>query len=273
MGIPEITRYGRFLGDWSALNNPAMVPQRFLFNRPVGHAGGRIVGGAKKYFGVIGLIAVAEFFSALQTRMRYVASTDIYLGSMANYAEWVDRGWTHPSSGTQVEPWPFFTAAVKEVQAEDLGAGGFTLNPFSRTMKATTNQTTIRTGVYEGQKFLGDLGQFAKDASLGGLGGRFLRREAGKQVSGFLFNSLRAKQNPTVVLAERILTKADRFLIGKQDTGILKASLAYGETMKDFEDRSIKQIRSAGVKAGLSDREINRKIAGGAGANSAYVTI
>jgi hypothetical protein len=43
--------------------------------------------------------------------------------------------------------------------------------------------------------------------------------------------------------------------------------------MKDFEDRSIKQIRSAGVKAGLSDREINRKIAGGAGTNSAYVTI
>ena len=267
-GIADVTRYARGLGDVSAIGNPAMVPQRFLINRPIGWAGGRVVGSAKKYFGVIGLIAVAEFFSALARSVKYNASQDVYFGSMASYAMWVDRGWTHPESGTSVAPYPFFSAAVQQAQAEMMGLGGFS-SPYNlRAFNPNSGyspKTRIRSGVYEGQKFLGDFGQFYKDSSLSGMGGRVVRREAGRQVSGLLFNSLKARKNPMIPFVEKVLKYASRNLEGKERSGILKASLAYGMSMEEFEDNSIKQIMRQGAKAGLSDTYLQSRIAGSTG--------
>ena len=261
MSIADITRYGRALGDWSAIKNPANVPQRFLVNRPIGWAGGRVVGGSKKAFGMIGLVAVAEFFSGLSRSMKYNAARDIYFGSMASYAMWVDRGWTLPASGLDVPPYPFFSAAVEKKQSEMLGLGGFK-PPYKMPSPGSSAKTKVRSGVYEGQKFLGDMGQFFRDASLGGLGGRFLRRTAGRQVSGFLFNSLKARQNPMYVFVKEVLKEAERNLDGKDNTGILRASLAMGLTLREFEDNSRKQILRAGSSAGLSDSYLETRIAG-----------
>lgn len=261
MSIADITRYGRALGDYSAITNPANVPQRFLVNRPIGFAGGRMVGGAKRYFGLIGLVAVAEFFSGLSRSMKYNAAKEVYFGSMASYAMWVDRGWTHPASGLDVPPYPYFSAAVERKQSEMLGLGGFNA-PYKLPSPGSSARTKVRSGVYEGQKFLGDFGQFYRDASFGGMGQRLLRREAGRQVSGFLFNSLKARQNPMIKFVEEVLKEAKLNLANHERTGILKASLAYGLTLNEFEDNSRKQIWRAGANAGLSDSFIATRIAG-----------
>lgn len=258
MSIPSITRIARVLGDTSAISKPANVPRRFL-NRGVGFLGGRLVGVGKKHFGLLGLVAIAEFFSGLQTAMRYQQSSPVWFGSMCNYAEWVDGGWTHHTSGLQVPPNPYFTAALKEVQAKDLGAGGFRFGPKLPGANASIN-TKVRSGVYEGQKFLGDMGQFYKDSSLSGLGSRFVRRETGRQVSGFLFNSLRQKRNPMEIFATRVLTKAKRNLEGFERSGMLRASLAWGFTEFDFIQASIQQAERAGARAGMTDAQIHNKL-------------
>jgi len=258
-GVPGITKYARQLGDYSSIKRRERMPFR-AFNRMVGRSGGKAIHFAQASFGVVGLVAVAEFFHFMKRIVNLRASGPVWFGSMTNYAMWVDRGWTHPASGTQVAPVAYFTKALKQAEDEISAYGGGFRRP-RLAGKHASAETKIRTGIYEGQKFLGDLGQFYRDASPSGIAGRFIRREAGRQSSGFLFSALKEKKNPIEKYVILVLKHAKSNLKGHIDTGLLRASLAMGTTENDFVMNSINQAMAFGVAHGMTQDQVYRKLA------------
>jgi hypothetical protein len=233
-------------------------------NRLAGRGTGYVTGKAAAKFGVWGLVGTAEFFHFLKVLVaaRAGEGNAVWVGSMANYALWIDRGWTHHKTGKKYPARPWFRLALKQAEEErSRFRGGFNYPRLPTVFNPSAKSVTrTRTGIYEGQKFLGDFTAFFHQASISAVGSRYARREAGRQVSGVLFSALKKKRNPMEVFAEAIVRHARQNLVPISDTGFLRASVAMGPTEADFMLQSTEQAMAHGRRRGLPDAEIKRRL-------------
>lgn len=258
--LPGINKYGKLLGDASSLQ-AGTLPLRIVRGRIVGRMAGKTFGFVKANFGVFGLIATAEFMGFLRDLVRYRVSQNksggsVWFGSMATYALPTDRGFVS-RSGKNIPAAPYFSNALVQANQEMTRRG--------RRGGIGSGVTAIRSGLYEGQKYIGDFGAFFR----GDLS-RVARRTSGQEVAGFFWGTFRVtktgiKGPPDLlaVHAQTVLKHARNNLrkYGKVKTGILQQSLAWGGTQEEFMQESIQRARKRAMQRGLGQRQIEHRIA------------
>ncbi len=242
--VPEITILARIAGDFSSLagSGKGIGPRRRLINRGVGRAAGKVFGFANANFGVFGLIATAQFFAILKDVINLQTAQsagDLYIGSVCNYATEYHNG----TSNMQARP--FLKMALNGTPVRAPG-GGFRV------------PTSLRGGLYQGQKFISDFAAFFR----GDLIGRLSRREAGRNIASFFWGSLRLgaeTKRPNILegYANRVVAQSRRNIrtMG-EDTGTLRMSIATGFDRAEVSRKSFFQasnwLASKG-KSSLSD--------------------
>lgn len=299
MGIPDIKRAAKMLGDYSTLTAGGIPEIRSALyergkHRGMGWVAGRTFGFAKANFGIVGLFAFAEFISYLNMLLKAANSSEYWVGNMTRYAGWVDRGFVHYWNGLSYPPTYFYRNAVSQAVNEYFAGSFFTgygFNAFQRVSMPKNASEAVwkaRTGIYEGQKFLGDM--FA--VLHGDIGGRVARREAGRATAGFVWGTLLNPSNMFKIIATKVVANARRNIktypstskrwqtgIGKvdlaiqsklpkrqrviYDTGMLWATMAMGETEYKMMQNSYNQGRAFASAKGFGEKFIDRRMSYG----------
>lgn len=250
--LPGINKYAKYLGDYSSLRS-GTYPVRVLRGRVLGYMVGKTFGGVKTHLGAWGLVGVGEFFGFARDLVRYYASSPVWFGSMANYAKPVDRGYI-TKSGKSVPPAPYFSNALVQAHMGMTRRG--------RRGSAGTGLTAVRSGLYEGQRYIGDFGAFFR----GDLS-RIARRTSGQEVAGFFWGTFRITEtgikgppNLMGILAMNVIRNARNNLkrYGKVDTGVLRSSLAWGGSQDEFMQNSIMQATRRALQRGIGGQIAHR---------------
>lgn len=235
-GVPAYVKPARGLGDFSSVRSLDTAVRRDI-NRLTGKvAGGSFAAANTTRFGVFGMIATAQFFSILKQVIQLQtveAQGTLNIGTVMDYADDYEHG------GITGAARPFFLTAIKQT-------------PF-RASKSNIIKypTSLRSGLYEGQKFHDDFAGFFRGDSINRIG----RRTLGREISGF-WGSLRlgASEGAPNILegyAKRIIVQARKNVkIMGQDTGTMRASLTHGFGSKEMSDnsreRALKHINRGG---------------------------
>jgi hypothetical protein len=269
-GAPELRGLAGLLGDTSTIKKfygpkgEEMAVQR-LQNRALGRMGGKATGMVKAHFGLWGMIALAEFLAFFKGWIQFKASREVWVGTLANYASYIDGGWVDTHSGRIMEPSRFFSKAV-----QDVVEGRSSNKAFSNLFKPPAfidkrGNVRLRAGLYEGQRFVSDLHGFYT----GDIVGRAGRREAGRGIASFFWGTLRnPKRNILEGMAAEVVRNARRNLLNSdvewapdgeiKDTGMLIASMAYGVGEEEFIHKSWQQARVALSRAGKTHLEAQK---------------
>lgn len=236
--VPEVNRLARLMGDASSLVND---PTQRVVNRAVGRSAGKLFGFANANFGVFGMIATAQFFLVLKEVINLQtaqAAGAVHVGSAAKYAMLYHEG------STSAPARPFLEMALKQTPFRVSNKRGRLARIYS-----------VRSGVYEGQKFIDDFAGFWR----GDLMGRMSRREAGRQIAGFFWGSLRLgaeTKRPNILenWLERVALQARKNvkLMG-EDTGSLRASITTGYDDDDLSNKSREKMISHMQRIGIVD--------------------
>jgi len=241
-----------------------MAVQRAI-NRVLGRMGGKTTGFVKASFGLWGMIALAEFLTFFKGWLNVKSAQTVWVGSLANYASYIDKGWHDPRTGKVYEPSMFFTKAVQDMMASR-GENKAFKNLFKvPSFVGAHGNIRARAGLYEGQKFVSDFHGFFT----GDIVGRAVRREAGRGIASFFWGTLRdPKRNILEGMAQEVVRNARRNLLnasvgwaedGKiEDTGMLRASMAYGVGEEEFIQKSWNQARVALSRVGKTHLEAKK---------------
>ena len=297
IGVPNVNRVARMFGDVSSLGGASsaysLIENRAK-NRVLGRMAGTSMGLAKSYFGVFGLLAFAQFMGYLKDLTNAANSTEYWVGNMTRYAGWVDRGFVHAWNHLAYPPTYFYRDAVAKATNDVFRSNAFTgygtgafsgkASP-SKILGARSGREAMwrtRTGIYEGQKFLGDMYGFLSGDAVG----RVARREAGRATTSFIWGALINPQNLFLKLATQTQANARRNIknypsTSKKtwglsqaaqsdplaaeilssfpkrqrviyDTGLLWATMAIGPTEHEMISASVNQARSYANKIGKS---------------------
>lgn len=262
-GVPEIISLARKLGDFSsvysyAAQGNARAITRRVQNKILGRAGGKSFGFMKATFGVVGMVAFAEFLHLLKQYIAVKSSEPIWLGTMADYATEINEGFTD-LGGKHHPARPFWDKAIltaEHVRSKSRVFTGYFKPPAidlsERGGGVTIGSATAgtRAGLYEGQKFIGDIQAFAR-----GDIARIARREAGRETASFFWGTLSEKtRNPLEKFARIAVREARKNCtdMGILDKGVLRASITYGLTEFQFKQNSlamaVAQMRKEGIE-------------------------
>jgi len=301
-GIPDIKRVARQFGDWSALGvggtPTTQAIQNRVRNRALGWSAGRAYGLAKSHFGIFGLFAFAQFMGYLNDLLKAAHSSEYWVGNMTRYAGWVDRGFVHNWNGLPYPPTYFYRDALVQAVNEHFRSNAFSgYGPGTWSGRALKPAKSLkegiwrgRTGLYEGQRFLGDMyGVLRGDAV-----GRVARREAGRATAGFIWGTLLNPTNQFEKLAKKVVANARRNIknypstskktwglsqaaqndpvaqeilsrLPKRDrviydTGFLWATMAVGATEFEMINASVEQGRAYAGKIGEGSDFVDRRM-------------
>ena len=264
-GLPEITFIARALGDYSSIKKGVGMaasqrgftkknPLRMrVKSRVLGRGAGFITSKAQSWMGLWGLVAVAQGLALVQNLIQVQAAKETWMGSMVNYSQAVERG--HAGVVSQ-PPTYFFSRAIAEASAARFG-GSFGKGMFQMPAAGKRGNviTRARTGLYSGQRFIGDFGSLWR----GDIASRVVRRETGRQVASFFWGTLSdPKQNILRSYAYDVVRAARRNIRDHSpepliDTGALYASLAVSDVSRAmFIENSIRQTAEELQKKGLS---------------------
>ncbi len=282
-GVPEILSAAKILGDTSTIRKfygargEEMAVQRMM-NRLLGRLGGKTTGMVKAHFGLFGMIALAEFLTFFKGWINFKSAQPVWVGSIANYASYIDNGWVNPNTGKVYEPSSFFTQAVFDT-VQGRGENKAFKNLFK--IPSFVNKSgglRTRAGLYEGQKFVSDFHGFFT----GDIVGRSVRREAGRGIASFFWGTLRdPHKNILEGMAQEVVRRSRHNLLHAsvdwvedgviEDTGVLRASMAYGVGEDQFIQNSWKQARTQMARAGTTHLETKKLDISKSGASAPMV--
>lgn len=260
-GFPQLISMARALGDYSSVRKwygtkgEEYAIQR-MQNRLLGRMGGKFTGAVKAHFGLFGMVAFAEFLAFFKGWIQHKAARPTWVGTNCRYALLIDQGWHDPRPNAKNPTHPptfYFTGAIAEARSGKNKAfsGIFKTPNFAPRGSGLGGRLTgARSGLYEGQKFIGDFRAFVT----GDIVGRSIRREAGRGIAGFFWGTLRnPHKNVLEPLAYQIAMGARRNLKTKNinDTGTLSASITIGSSEMDLIERSLAQARSHMQRRGI----------------------
>lgn len=223
-GLSSIRRVAQVMGDTSSLQGGG--------GGLAGRAGRRMfgaqLGGFQGGLSVFGLIMYAEFLVYLKNLIDDKASKDVYLASTATYAAAWELGHYNEflasiGGNPWVSPKPYFFRAPLEVQNP---SSAFTAFEMPRIPKAS------RSGLYEGQRYVGDIRAFAS----GDIIGRGARRAAGRASASFFWGTLmKPGNNPVWHFMLMVQKQVRRNIreVGLVDTGALKESFQLGLSLEE----------------------------------------
>lgn len=226
MGLSNIYRVGRYMGDASSLfrSEGGIDP----FATRIGHrVGGKGVGRFQGGLSIFGLIMWAEFLNFLRHEVEKDTAKPYWVGTFATYAAAIENGFTSNLHGARaVAAQPYLMPAVKMVSAQ-YGGGGPSL--------LSAHGTGLRSGLYEGGKFISTIQGFAR----GDVVGRVARVSAGRESSKFFWGTLRdPERNIVEGFMESIKAQAKKLV--PVDTGTLRASIQTGATEEELRYNSVK---------------------------------
>jgi hypothetical protein len=190
----------------------------------------------------------AEFLNFLRHEIEKDAAKAYWVGSFAQYAAAIEKGFTSSLTGTAVPPQPYIGPAIRMAQAQHQGGGP---NIF------TSHGTGVRAGLYEGGKFVSTIKAFYR----GDVVGRVARVGAGREASKFFWGTLR---DPEKNIVEGFMNDVKRFAkkVVPVDKGVLKASIQTGATEYDLKRRSVQAGLNRVELMGLGADEAMRRLYG-----------
>lgn len=231
MGLRNIFRGARALGDTSALNTPASAAGR-AGRRALGRGVSRPMVGMD----VGNILFWAASLDWIRVAVRRAAAKDVWIVNQMKYSKGYNQGFVDPeqvAKGLTTTGYKFWERGI-QTAFRNLAAGD------RRTFYG--RGSNVRSGLYSGGRFIADM----KAITNGSLGARMVRRTAGRSASRFFWGTI---SNPQYNYMEKIAeecVKEIRYNIRQVplwDTGALTMATQWGNSLQEAKNKSRQAAR------------------------------